>query len=459
MKSQNNYFLAALFVLLSAFVILSYFCHPAADDFEGAASSAGIGFWKSYLRDLQVTNGRYTDGFFAFASPLRWGSVGLYKVCPVLLMGLSYFALFFALKTILNPVYPGITIHLFSSVLLLLYLSIAPSFTESFYWYSSSVTYQLPGSLTLLYFSLLIRKPLRFGRPFHFLILVVLAAVIIGFNEVNMLLMVAGSLIFSFCNGRSESENKLEPVLLFILVLAFSSVLIFSPGNAGRLALFQVHHRLLHSLHWSCLQTMRFMIGWMSRIPFLIASFLFIPLCTEVRNRIRLGQNKYAVPSLLIVLAMPASVFLCIFPAYWATDILGQQRTVNVACFFFIPLWFASLSLFADRLKGYSDSVKKFRKVFAAVFILSFFLCGNSSIVIADLLSGRAAAFNEEMFQRYRTIQAGVKSGQPEVVVENLSTKPQSLCVYDITCDPGFWINKCTADYFTIGKVRLKTCE
>ena len=93
------------------------------------------------------------------------------------------------------------------------------------------------------------------------------------------------------------------------------------------------------------------------------------------------------------------------------------------------------------------------------ILLVTLTITNNAWMVNADLLSGRAARFDSEMNNRYKLlIQAG-SLGAEEIRLNNLTVKPKSLSVYDISCNPDNWINKSYAGFYGLKRVRLKTCE
>jgi hypothetical protein len=460
---SNRIILFLILLILLPYLLLSLYCHPAADDFEGAASSILNGFWNSYFRDLGGFNGRYTDGLFAFASPLRWGSILSYKLFPILLMCISYYALLFFFKTLFPVKISLVRLHLFAAATMALYLYNAPSITETFYWYSSAVTYQLPAAMTLVYFSLLYRfieKKYYSSKKINLILILVLAMVIIGFNEVIMLLMLVSHLFFFHYSIQLKKKNKNSFVVILFFVLACSSLMIFSPGNAGRLSNFPEHHLLLHSFYRTALQMLRFTCDWVFQIPFICATILFIPVCRHLNETKKKISDKFYISPLIVFAALPFVLFISIFPAYWSMGILGQHRTLNTACFFFIPLWFMNIYLLASRFSPIVTAyISKYRIVLIVIFLMSLSLTNNGYIVLSDLFSGRAAIFNSEMFHRYELIKSGSETSKDEVIIENPDVRPKSLYLYDISCDPDFWINHCYEDYFNVKRIRLRKCE
>ena len=79
------------------------------------------------------------------------------------------------------------------------YLFVMPNIAEGIYWFTGAVTYQLSVILIITYAALLYRylnERYLFGKTFHYLLNVIILILIIGFNEIAMLLMLFSHLIF-----------------------------------------------------------------------------------------------------------------------------------------------------------------------------------------------------------------------------------------------------------------------
>lgn len=456
--------LTALLILLIPYLLLSFYCHPAADDIEYAASSLYKGYWFSYIRDYHVWNGRYASNLLIFFSPLVWGSVEIYQLIPLLLFILTYTSLVFFISTVTDRKIIGIDLHIISIICLLLYTYNAPSLVEGFYWYTGAVTYQVANACMLFYFALLYKlneQNYFLNKRIHLFVMCLLVIITCGFNEVAMLIMLAFHLVYFVLQILNKKTN---PILFFILafVIVSALVMITAPGNAGRAAFFPEKHRLFYSLYMTALQIVRFMLNWIIQVPFIVASILFIPLSLRLANVSALFKNNFNIHPAFIVLSLPGIIFLCVFPAYWNMGMLGQHRTLNVAYFFFIPIWFMNLHLAANYIskKGYSyNEANQKRKVIVLFLFCIGLFTNNGYTVTSDLVNGNAMKFNKEMYNRYAVIKAAADLKADEVVVENLSVDPKSLHIYDMGCDPENWINKCYEDYYKVERVRLRTCE
>ena len=156
-------------------------------------------------------------------------------------------------------------------------------------------------------------------------------------------------------------------------------------------------------------------------------------------------------------------LFLSIFPAYWGTGILGQHRTLNTACFFFVPAWFLFLHSIYTKIKlGEKMAGILNRPVQVCLTVLlasSLLFSGNSLTVLMDLATGKASGYDKEMNNRYSLIMAAKKQGMKEVSLSILQNKPQSLFVLDIQPGCTHWINRIQANFFGLTKICVDSTQ
>jgi hypothetical protein len=434
--------LCALSLLLHA--VLACFAHPMADDFSYAHKDLSQGIWNASVWEYLHWNGRYTSNFLVLLGPLRLGlnDLSLYRSVPIALIVLTLFAQLIFLQALRKRL--GWTLPVFPIALLwcALYLALMPDIAEGFYWYTGSVTYPLGNALTLFSLASLLNGRFLFGG--------VMAFLCIGFNEVIMLLWLVGVLVPIILERRSGKRIKGRSIGLMLIVALGVAILLFAPGNAGRGQHFPEQHQLLPSLYMSALQTLRFAATWIVSPPLLIASLGFVllrntilPFLDPITSRLRPAMTG---TGLALV------IFLCAFPAYWGTGILGQHRTINVACFFFLPLWFLNLAVclraWSPRLPALSLSQLS---PLLLVLGLSTIVSGNGLASVMDLVSGRARSSSEQLETRYRLLREAAQRAEGTVLLPLIKEPPKSIYVLDIRPDPDFLQNKDYALWFGLG--------
>lgn len=448
-------FLLLGLLTLAAFLLLAGHAHPVADDFCYAAKARGLSLADWSFNEWMYWNGRYASNLLMFRNPLAWSPDFLpgYRAVPIALLLLTLLGCWFLLRRITRGALRTGHELLGALLFLLLYLHLMPDLGEGFYWYTGAVTYQLGSILLLFHLGLLFTTPtralLRFGK---LLANALLAAVITGMDEVHMLLMLAlhaGLLAWRLRQGRG---GRWEAALLLAITSAGALLMYLAPGNAVRGAMFAETCRLFPSLGMSALQAVRFIGTWMLSPALLAFSLLYVPVHRQLKAQapaflrlLRIAPWPVAALPVLLVMA-------CTFPAYWSTGLLGQHRTINVACLFFIPLWFLNLSIWLERpALRHLAALRLPPRALGAALLLAFIglnATRNGLDVHRDLLGGRAAEYDRALHQREAQVRAAALDPAATVVLTRLERPPFALPSYEEHGLLRSWMVHCEARYF-----------
>ncbi|HRH62601.1 MAG TPA: hypothetical protein PLI68_04665 [Bacteroidia bacterium] len=456
-NSQSNLFKVLLLLAFVPFAWIAFYCHPSADDFAYAWSSKYLGILSSCKRDYLNWNGRYFSNLLVFCNPISFNSFWAYKLVPLLLLITSFFSLNLLINELFQESSIGKLHTFYTAILLLIILIHLPQLAQGIYWYTGAITYQLAIILQCLYFTHLLRffkKKYWLNHRLDLLLLLVQAAVIIGFNETAMVQLV---LLHSILAIYMKNKNSL---LLIMVVFVCSLMVVLAPGNEGRSAQFENNHQFVHSLVYSVLQTARFSVSWIGSLSLFTASLLSLPILYQF-NRSSPAHAILKIKPIQYLILLGILIFASVFPAYWAMGMLAQHRTVNVACFYFIPLWFLFLSSWLQHSqnewsKRLLQFVVKYRTALLVVFIASSCLQGNLYLVSKDLLTGTASSYSTEMEMRYVHINRCKAENVSCCAVDSLKNKPLSIFNFDLDKNPEYWINKGEAAYFGITKINTK---
>ncbi len=457
------------FVLLLLLTLLKYlwlagYAHPVADDYCYAAKSAGQTLWQWSKGEWLYWNGRYTSNLLMIHGPVTWAGDLLigYRLIPVLLIAATYLSAWFLMRRINRHALSTQQELLATLCFLLLYLQLMPDLGEGFYWYTGAITYQLGSILLLLHVGLLIAPTSnRVARGMLFLLNMVLAIAIVGMDEIHMVLMLCLHL------GRmawliGTRKQAWGAALLLLAVLGGSLVMYLAPGNAVRGAMFADTHRLWWSLGMSALQSVRFIGMWLFSPSLLIFGVLYIPLHREMRGRIPGYQALLRTPPWIAGLLPFLLVVATTFPAYWNTGLLGQHRTINVACIFFIPLAFLNLALWLERgargPMGAGVPSMPMAGWAMALALLALNLTGNGFAANADLLGGRAEAYDQVMSAREAQMRAAADDPGTKVIFIPQEKPPRTLPSYEGASPLRDWMMHCQARFFGAdeGQVELQ---
>jgi hypothetical protein len=211
----------------------------------------------------------------------------------------------------------------------------------------------------------------------------------------------------------------------------------------------------------SAVQTIRFFATWVLGGPLLLLSALWIMHHHWLREHVPSIANGFGVDARVWSLALVGVIFLCVFPAYWSTGILGQHRTVNVAYFFFLPLWFVHLSAWQHRVSSYGhvwreDDQQRITAFVLVAVVVCFGLAGNSGNAVTDLFTGRAQHSDAQLHERYATLSAAASTADRVAHIPLIQDPPRSLYVIDLR-DEAFLVNRDYAAWFGLKAVRIDT--
>jgi uncharacterized membrane protein YkvI len=191
---------------------------------------------------------------------------------------------------------------------------------------------------------------------------------------------------------------------------------------------------------------------WVISVPLIAGSLLYWSLNKKMVVGSNLFKNSFYLNRWLSLFILFSIVFICVFPAYWATGMLGQHRTLNVAYFFFLIMWFTNLTVwynyYDDRL---SIKLKKNRRLYlVTIMIAALIFTGNGYNALKDIFGGSANSFNKEQVKRFKLLSDAQTRKAKDLVLTPISAKPKSLYTYDVTSDPKDWRNQAYNLYFRL---------
>lgn len=233
--------------------------------------------------------------------------------------------------------------------------------------------------------------------------------------------------------------------------------MLMAPGNEARSTFFPEQHKLVHSLVMSLSQTARFGLVWLSSPAVLGSAALYILAHDRLSIRVPAIGTGFGLKPWMTLLAIPTVLFLCVFPAYWSTGILGQYRTVNVACFFLLPLGFLHLSVWLTH-SGSRPWAFRLRSGHALIIATVLACTGllflrNGHRANMDILTGRAWRSDRQLWQRYALLDAAPDGSV--ITIPPIIDPPKSIYVLDIRPDARFLQNTDYALWFGLKEVRL----
>jgi hypothetical protein len=234
----------------------------------------------------------------------------------------------------------------------------------------------------------------------------------VGSNELSMIVVLAllgGLLVAEF--RRDRAIDRWAAAML-VLALAAAAVSVAAPGNANRMA-FEArlhHHEPLWSAGWeSAVLGARLLFSWTASAPLLLLAVLFLPAASAFARASRAATSDAPPPAVPAVLAVFSLLLLAAlnFPTFWSLGHGPENRTLNVSYLLFLGIFFAAIFSMARR--GGREAfppLPAYAVIFLAAATVGSIRFGANNIRRAyeDLLSGRAAAFDREMTNRYAAL-------------------------------------------------------
>jgi hypothetical protein len=462
MSQRTAHILLAVLLSLAVgrYLLVTLYIHPFADDWSYTVAGMESPLLQRLVQEHRSWNGRWFSNILVLNNPMVLGleqGLFLYRTVPVMLLGLTFVGAFLLWRELFQRTADRCHGILAASLFLVLYLQLMPDLCEGIYWYTGAISYQLPSALLLMLmasWSRYFREQGRWTRGWSILANGLLTAMIAGCSETHMVLMVLfyGALIL--WKWRTDGTAPKVLLVFSLFAIALGLFMFLAPGNAVRAANFPERGRLLHTLTYATLHTGRFVLTWLVSPALLAASVVW---ALFVRRSGIAVDRSIAPGGVLLVTGMV--VFLLMALPFWSTGILGQHRTVNVACILFLPGWalfLATVGRYAlvERLLAMVAAPVRQRMVWA-VFFVALFFTGNGFRAGVDLQEGRLGHYDRGVSARYEAIRTAVASGAAELRLEAIDPMPRSLRILDAGPDPGHWGNSQLVRYFGGSDLRL----
>jgi hypothetical protein len=442
-------------VVLAQYATVAAYFHPYADDFSYAVAGMRTDLLPRLLDEYRLWNGRWASNALVLRGPLvlgmEWG-LRVYRLVPIALLVLSLAGAFSLFRASIEHPLRNRMAAFGACLFVLCYLQLMPDLGEGIYWYTGAISYQLPSALLLMIGAGWV-KTWRSGwrmSAWQGTALSLAGALVAGFTEAHMVGIVMLQLLVLMAYLRGAPEGRIGwPWIAMAMVLAGAVAMALAPGNAIRSGFFPERHQLGRTLVWSILQTVRFMGLWLLSPTLLCLSVLLYRFLPRLRTHAPVLQKAAGLPMRVIALIWILPVLVLMALPYWAQGLLGQHRTVNLACLAFFPGWLLALNRLTVRWAWPArTSDRPWPLALASAgLVVAMLFTGNGGRVVCDLYSGQLARFDSELMARYSEISAARKEGRKELVVSPVVHQPSAFHYIDGAERPE-WINRSLAQYF-----------
>ncbi len=444
-KTYHLFTILGLFCLFPL-LFLSFFNHPASDDFGYSYETITFGFTQVQIDRYFDWSGRYFSNAILSVDPIIYNNFTIYKLIPIGLFLLFFYSFYYFLGSLFGGISSRIK-WAFAGLLFFLYFYQMADVCEGYFWLPGSITYQLPNILFIFLISFILRFYAT-KNIFYVVLSSFLIIAIVGCNEIITLIMLF--LFFTFLLFQYYTNKKLDKVLilLFAVLVVFTGFSILAPGNAARETFIEVKHQFVYSVLMSLIYSVHYLIMWSPIL--LICGLFLIDYFDKWIEKIKF--DKVFIHPLLSFVGMFLVICCGIFPGFWSLNTRPPGRAINTIYFFFIFafLYFLiTLFYYLKRTKNYSFVMPNYIKIVLMFLILmNAFSSGNIITSYSDLLSGRAYKFDKEMKNRYHII---TNSDSQNCVVPSIENAPLTIFSYEdmeLTTDKTNWKNDAIAKYF-----------
>lgn len=131
------------------------------------------------------------------------------------------------------------------------------------------------------------------------------------------------------------------------------------------------------------------------------------------------------------------------------------ERAESVIWLLVMLGWYPTFIIIAHCLAG--DKIQRVdqRLVSPALVLLIISVLGTPNIFEAYKDVYRGYRYDQEMRQRFSTIQAAKDRGETVIIVDSLSRPPRTLFATDLATNPNNFRNQCMRDYYEVKSIRL----
>ncbi len=455
------------------FVALTWFNHPAADDYDFANLVEARGI-VSTVQDFWLHAGGRVTAYALIAGACALGPLDrwypLWALGAMAATGLALFIFLRALLPWLNI--PGRLAAGLTFWLLGLALSFLPQPLYAFYWLNSAVPYQGGIAWVLLSMAGLLaglRPGTAWRRALCLTSAAVAAAMAVGSSELVALIAVAALGTAGVGLWPLARQSAGAWVALLVLMVALGVGTALAPGNAvrdARLAIELAGDPIArpHDLPYAVLASVRaakyVLVAWLLHPGILAALLLWAHYLVE-RVSPPAWAERLAVARLGWWLVTGLAILvLAFFPTYWINGRNPPLRVTNVMFWYVLLTSFlmTTLAVFSLRRQRPAAELRipPFLVVAAQVILIGSLVFHGNAVFAARDLAGPAPAYHAALQARLRLLatSGGPTSGLVRVPV--LPAAPRLLFHMDISTNPAAWYNRQVALYYQVGSVALE---
>ena len=480
-KNYTRFILVCFAVSLIPLLVLSFFNHPAMDDFNygvltrhalienkglavipavlGAAVQRAVNLWHSW-------QGTYAFAIIAALRPSiiteKITFIQTFILLAVFVAGFWYFC-----EVMLHRILGAskAVAAVAACVVMTLCIQYVPFGVEAFYWWNGSVGYTGLFSAMLAYFGLLAdslrRRRISWKRMTGLLLLTVLLAG--GMYPTALLTaVILFFLVVDVLAGKKYSKAmKIQGTALFLVYLPAFGLSFIAPGNARRQALFP-HRTPFEAIYKSYTKSLEYMYTEAMNVVIVLVVFaLFLYMLWKLKD----SKFSFGCP-LLFTFVTYSMVVVMWVPGIYAVRYISGGRYYNILYYGVVLFWSANAVYYAGWLRRQyekcgAEAAELIRKAAPAILGVVGTACMVLGIwkidIVTDLeeittasalksvVYGEAQVYHEEIKEREALYNdPDVK----RVVVDEVTYRPELLYYGTLTTDPQDGRNLAMCEYY-----------
>ncbi len=477
------YFLVLTILNLIAiypFVYLVRYTNPQGEDFSIALDALVNGHVLSVKWLYETFDGRYFSNFIYAINPLVYKNFDAYRGFALGLFILLFIAVFLLVKRIFKQGKKSdnlIVVLALTTFYIALFVGHLAQPLHSFYYMASSVVYLLPALLYSFYILVILSMSKSFSYSYknilQFLVAILLNVAVIGGVELMMpIMLITNVLLLTYSVKKSALPPHIPLLLLFASILACLIVSI-APGLYASFDAVPVQRSSIDQLKFgitaASYNSIKLLKFWYFDHPSMFfGTILLLITFYMFRNQVRIVKLNLSV-QIIFAMMFLGLILLFAFPFYWSVGIDKFEfphRVYNlflylflcfgtiVALFFISSKWLAKLG----RKFIVTTPVKTITLIMLTLFFYYFlFTTNNIQNAYADIKSGKAKAYSEELNRRFDDMFSG---GTADTVVfniiegENCAITLHGGHLLDPTKEEPLW-DGVIEEYFEIGHVKF----
>jgi len=433
--------------LVAPFVLLAFYAAPQGDDFARGEIALREGVYAELKFHYLYTDGRYSATVLQAVCGLVLEAA--VAAGPFVFLAAWWLSCWRCLYVVTQSFQPSadqrwrlLQTGGLALLLLGLFLTRMPSPCQGFYWLNGAQTYTAP----IVIGWLLIAELVRLFDPqtirakwllWHSCAASLLAALLIGFSEIAMLLWdLALAVLTLVALATRRRPYSLAPILLSTAVA--SAAVVFSPSNAYRAKQYPHSHEVARSVGRAATHTLVKVGVWSLDPALWLGALLLVPAARRWPWPQSFDWMRRRWTVLAIAAATPMVLALATFPAYYGMGHAPPPRACNLLYLVFIAGWFAAMCVAARAYPSWSPARLRPQWVTLAIFLV-----GGWPLALWDD-AVVAPKYGRELAARTQQVEAALSRGERTVELTTLRHRPRMLYFLDLTTHPSetdSWIN------------------